>query len=563
VPKVTINDRTVEVQAGTNLIDAGVKVGVQIPHYCYHPRLTVVGQCRMCLVEVWDNGKKMPKLQAGCSTQVMKDGMVVRTDTPEVAEAQKGMMEFFLINHPLDCPICDQAGECGLQDYSFKHGVAFSRFRFEDKRTYPGRERIPLGSNVILNMNRCIQCTRCVRFTQEISKTSELGFFNRGARAEIGTFPGKPLENHLSTCVVDICPVGALTSTRFRFAERVFYLDKKPSLCTGCEVGCNVTIEHRRGKIKRYKPRFNPEVNDYWMCDYGRSTFERFQGTPRLDTVRARAEGSTNGAGLVPAGWKEALDLVARRLRSRLDDRPVAFLGSAFLTVEEAYLFAKLADAVGSPHRSVPVDLGPTWTIPNLKGGIAGTEAAPNRRGAELAGLTPGTSSDEILDHDELLLGDGAARCSVLIVCDSDFGRAAWTPETVERLRRAETLIVFGWADTPLAKAADAVFPVPVHAEKDGTFVNVEHRLQKFEAAFPGPGQVRPLVEVLVDLLSRFDPSWGRLTTAAVFDRLAAEIPAFAGITWATIPATGTTLNVPGARARLDSTDAERVQETT
>ncbi|MDP9122479.1 MAG: 2Fe-2S iron-sulfur cluster-binding protein, partial [Acidobacteriota bacterium] len=225
MPKVTIDDRTVEVEAGTNLVEAAFKAGVQIPHYCYHPRLSIVGQCRMCLVKI----EGMGKLQAGCSTQVVKDGMVVRTDLPEVKEAQQGMMEFLLINHPLDCPICDQAGECGLQDYSFKHGVAFSRFQFEDKRTYPGRERIPLGANVMLNMNRCIQCTRCVRFTQEIAKTGEIGFFNRGARTEIGTFPGKQLDNPLATCVVDVCPVGALTSTRFRFAERVFYLDKKPS----------------------------------------------------------------------------------------------------------------------------------------------------------------------------------------------------------------------------------------------------------------------------------------------------------------------------------------------
>jgi NADH-quinone oxidoreductase subunit G len=399
-------------------------------------------------------------------------------------------------------------------------------------------------------MNRCIQCTRCVRFTQEISKTAELGFFNRGARAEIGTFPGKPLENHLSTCVVDICPVGALTSTRFRFAERVFYLDKKPSLCTGCEVGCNITVEHRRGKIKRYKPRFNPEVNDYWMCDYGRSTFERYFNTPRLAAVRGSA-----------MGWKEALDLVARKLRARSSEGTVAFLGSPFLTVEEAYLFAKLADAVSSPHRSVPVDLGPEWTIPNLKGGITGREAAPNRRGAELAGLTPGSGTGTVLDHDELLLGDGAAQCEVLVVCDSDFGRAAWTPETVERLRRARFLVVFGWADSPLAKAADAAFPVPTHTEKNGTYVNAEYRLQRFEAAYPPPGQVRPLVEVLIDLLARFEPSWARLTVPAVFDQLAGEIPAFAGITWESLPATGTTLNVPGARARLDAISAERVAE--
>jgi NADH-quinone oxidoreductase subunit G len=574
VPKVTINDRTIEVEAGTNVIEAGVKVGVQIPHYCYHPRLSVVGQCRMCLVEVAVNGKKMPKLQTACSTAAT-DNMEVRTDTPEVREAQKGMMEFFLINHPLDCPICDQAGECGLQDYSFKHGVAYSRYQFEDKRTYPGRERIPLGPNVILNMNRCIQCTRCVRFTHEVSKTGELGFFNRGARTEIGTFPGKQLDNPLSTCVVDVCPVGALTSTRFRFAERVFYLDKKPSICTGCDVGCNVTIEHRRGDIKRYKPRFNPEVNDYWMCDYGRSTFERYKTIPRLRSCRVRGDDGLETVG----GWKEALDLVHRRLRMRTSEGAVAFLGSGYLTNEEAWLAARLADYAGSHHRSVPVDLGAGWTIPNLKGGITGTELAPNRRGAELLGMRPGagTELDEtlggvphrsngkekrrILDQDELLLGDGASKCAVLVVLDSDFGRAAYTPEVVERLRRAQFLVVLGWADSPLAKVADVALPVSTHAEKDGTFVNAEWRVQRFNAAFPAPGQTRATVEVLSELLGRFEAKWAGLTADKVFNRIGSEVPAFAGLTWQTLPATGSALHVPGANPMMSETTAETLPE--
>ena len=562
MPKVTINDRTVEVEAGTNLVEAGLKVGVQIPHYCYHPRLTVVGQCRMCLVKV----EGMPKLQAACSTPVAKDGMVVRTDVPEVEEATKGMMEFFLINHPLDCPICDQAGECGLQDYSFKHGVAYSRFQYDDKRTYPGRERIPLGANVILNMNRCIQCTRCVRFTQEIAKTGDLGFFNRGARTEIGTFPGKELNNPLSTCVVDICPVGALTSTRFRFAERVFYLDKKPSICTGCDVGCNITMEHRRGDIKRYKPRFNPEVNDYWMCDYGRASFERYKQVPRLATCRVREQDGT----FAPLGWKEALDLLHKRLRASQGD--TAFLGSGYLTNEEAYLFARLADLAGSPHRSVPVDPGAGWTIPNLKGGITGTELAPNRRGAELVGLGPGSNLDDTaggngtrrpLDHDDLLLGDGAAGVDVLVVCDSDFARAAYTPETVERLRRARFVVVFGWADSPIARVADLCLPVATHAEKDGTFVNAEWRVQRFTAAFPSPGQVRPAIEILGDLLSRWEPRWAGLSASAVFNRIAAEVPAFVGLQWGSLPATGASLNVPEARPMMSEAAAESTPEIT
>ncbi len=238
-------------------------------------------------------------------------------------------------------------------------------------------------------MNRCIQCTRCIRFTQEVAGTGELGFFNRGARVEIGTFPGKELSNPLATCVVDICPVGALTSTRFRFAERVWYLDKKPSLCTGCEVGCNITMEHRRGDIKRYKPRFNPEVNDYWMCDYGRASFERYKTVPRLV--------STRGA----SSWKDALDKVHQGLldangSDQGKGGDIAVLGSGYLTTEEAWLFGKLGDAVGAKSRSVPVDVGPERTIPNLKGPTGRsrgarwprTAGAPSSRGWKRPGWT-------------------------------------------------------------------------------------------------------------------------------------------------------------------------------
>jgi NADH dehydrogenase/NADH:ubiquinone oxidoreductase subunit G len=233
-------------------------------------------------------------------------------------------------------------------------------------------------------------------------------------------------------------------------------------------------------------------------------------------------------------------------------------LGSGFLTCEEAYLFGKLADLLGAANRVVPVDVGPERTIPNLKGGITGREAAPNRRGAELAGLAP---RDGALTAEELLLGDGASRCGALIVCDSDFSNVAHSAETVERLRRAKLLVVFGWADTPLAKAADIFLPVSHHGEKDGTFVNVEWRLQRFQRAFPPPGQVRPAVEVLSDLLSRFDAGWANLSAGAVFDRLAAELPAFAGLSWHGVPATGAALHVPEAHPRLADAAAETARE--
>ena len=527
MPKVTIDERTIEVAAGTNLVEAALEVGVQIPHYCYHPRLSVVGQCRMCMVEV----EGMPKLQAACSTPVVRDGMVVRTQSPAAAEAQRAIMEFLLINHPLDCPICDQAGECGLQDYSFKHGQAFSRFRFEEKRVFPEKERIPLGPTVMLNMNRCIQCTRCVRFTEEISRTGEIGFFQRGANTEIGTVPGRPLDNPLSTCVVDICPVGALTSTRFRFAERVWYLDKKPSLCTGCDAGCNITLEHRRGSIKRYKPRFNPAVNDYWMCDHGRASHESYREEQRLLTPLVR-----RGGELAAAGWKDAVDILFQGLRAKRADGAVAILGSGFLTTEEAFLLARLAALLETPHRSIWVDSGPPRRIPNPQGGVVGRDAAPNRRGAELAGLVPGV---EGMDAETLLLEDGADRCSALFVADSAFGKAARDPKVVDRLRKARFLAVMGWADTPLARAADLVLPTATHAEREGSFVNVQGRLQRFERAFPAPPQVRPALELLAELLARFDPQWASVTTATAFDLLAEEVAIFDGLRWATLPAEG------------------------
>ena len=531
MPEVTIDGRTIEVERGTTLIEAALKVGVQIPHYCYHPRLSIVGQ----LPHVPGRGRGHAQAADRLHHPGDDGRHEVVVDDPEVKEAQRGMMEFLLINHPLDCPICDQAGECGLQDYSFEHGQAFSRFRYEEKRTYPGRERIPLGPTVVLNMNRCIQCTRCIRFTDEVSGTSELGFFQRGARTEIGVFPGKVLDNDLSTCVVDICPVGALTSTRFRFAERVWYLDKKPSICTGCDAGCNITLEHRRGVIRRYKPRFNPDVNDYWMCDHGRTTFEPYVAAgARLESPRH----NTNGE---PAAtdWSQVLKAANQALLAAAGDGRIAFLAGGDLSTEEAFLLARLADAVRSPHRAVHVDAGPERAIPNLHGGLRGSETAPNRRGAELAGLVPGAGGVGAAD---LVAGEAAAGCAVLVVA-GDLGRAADDPATVERLRAARALVVLGWRDSALARAADLALPLATHAESEGTFVNSQRRLQRFVRAFPPAGQALSGVEALGALLRGFEPDLpDPLSPAQVFDRLAAAVPELAGLELAALPPFGAVL---------------------
>lgn len=514
MPIVTIDGLSVEVEAGTNLIEAARKVGIQIPHYCYHPRLSVVGQCRMCLVKL----AGIPKLQTACSTPVTKDGMVVQFDDDEVKEALEGVMEFLLINHPLDCPICDQAGECGLQDYSFKHGQAFSRFPYKEKRTYPGRERIPLGPTVVLNMNRCIQCTRCIRFTEEISKTGELGFFQRGARTEIGVFPGMELDNPLSGNVVDICPVGALTSKDFRFAERVWYLEKTPSICTGCDIGCNITLEHRSGDIKRYKPRFNPEVNDYWMCDYGRLSHRRYKEYERLLTPRRR----TRNGEMAPCSWDEALAEIHQLLSDRSAKTPdsATIIGSGFLSTEEAYLLRRLADSLDIQNRYVWVDAGPERIIPTAKGDSRGSDCAPNRRGALLAGL--GTSSSP--SDREFVAGREFEKCSVLLIADSNFGKAANEAQFVEELRKVDTLIVFGWADTRLARAADIALPLATPAETSGSYVNAYGRIQRFEKAYAPVEGAKDGVTVFADLLSRFDENWTANDTATVLREMVRDL---------------------------------------
>jgi len=281
--KVTIDGTEVEVQDGINVIEAAKAVDVHVPHFCYHPSLTVVGQCRMCLVEV----EGMPKLQAGCSTNV-RDGMKIWVWNEKVEKARQGQMEFLLINHPLDCPICDKAGECPLQDYSFNYGTVESRYG-EVKRTYPGMDRTPIGPHVLQNMNRCIHCTRCIRFCQEITGTSELAFFKRGASTEVGVFPGTPIDNWMSACVTDLCPTGALTTREFRFESRVWNLESTESVCNGCDVGCNIFIGHRNGQVFRYRPRVNPDVNDHWLCDYGRFSYERYD-TDRVVVPKLRNE---------------------------------------------------------------------------------------------------------------------------------------------------------------------------------------------------------------------------------------------------------------------------------
>lgn len=273
--KVTINGKEIEVPQGKNLVDAAKDAGVNIPHYCYHPGLSIAGQCRMCLVELEGN----PKLQIACNTKC-SDGMKVHTDNEKVSSAVQSSLEMHLINHPIDCPICDQAGECGLQDYYMKHGKYHSEMHEEKVHK---EKVVDLGDHVVLDKERCILCSRCVRFTQEVSKTNDFGIFQRGDRSVIGTYGDAPLKGNYQLNTVDICPVGALTSKDFRFEQRVWFLDETDSVCGGCSKGCNVSVHHKKGKhIYRLKPRHNEAINGYWMCDKGRYTYKNANYDKRL-----------------------------------------------------------------------------------------------------------------------------------------------------------------------------------------------------------------------------------------------------------------------------------------
>jgi NADH-quinone oxidoreductase subunit G len=465
--KITIDGIEVEVQEGINCIEAAKAADIHVPHFCYHPSLSVVGQCRMCLVEI----EGMPKLQAGCSTTV-KDGMKIHVWNEKVDEARKGQMEFLLINHPLDCPICDKAGECPLQDYSFNYGTVTSRYG-EFKRTYPGMDRTPIGPHVVQNMNRCIHCTRCIRFTTEISGTSELAFFKRGASTEVGVFPGTPLDNWMSACVTDVCPTGALTTREFRFESRVWNLESAESVCNGCDVGCNIFIGYRQGQIFRYRPRVNPEVNDHWLCDFGRFSYERYD-TDRVVVPKVRTEDDYLGI----STWSEALEAIGNAVNGATK---TAAIFSANMTNEEAWLAKELFVEKMGASAGVMVDTIEPIKMKSRTEWLLGTQAAPNYRG--VAATLGGSSIENLLTN-------GADGIDVLFVTDAMFSERAKDPVVVANLRKAKFLVVMSWdANHPLNDVADVLLPSTIHAEKEGTFTNLQGRVQRIHQAYPPKGQ--------------------------------------------------------------------------
>lgn len=521
MPKLTIDGRGVEVPAGTNLIEAARRLGIEVPHYCYHPGLSIAGQCRLCMVEI----EKSPRPQIACNT-VATDGMVVRTDTPDVREVRKSMMEFHLINHPLDCPVCDQAGECWLQIYYMQHGLYDPRM-VDEKVHKP--KAVPIGPHVILDAERCILCSRCVRFCDEVTGTGELGIFHRADHSEIGLFPGKELSNPYSGNVIDICPVGALTDRDFRFAVRVWYLDRAKSVCPGCARGCSIEIHynvrrphHNQGRrIARLKPRENPEVNRWWICDAGRYGFG-FIDDPSRFLSPSRREGPKTEE----ISWEEALPLVVERLRQYAHDE-IGILASPQMANEDLFLLKRLATHLGIRHldfRVPPREPGYEDRI------LIKADKNPNSRGAELIGLLP---RDGGLDAYGMIQAARARRLKCLWVFHHDLTRAAWREaEVLEALLAVECLIFQGSNQNGVSPHAHLVLPSATYAESEGTFTNFEGRVQRFRKAMEPLGESLADWEILARIAAAVGLEHRSARTEDLFRALAQAVPAFSGMSY-------------------------------
>ena len=548
--KVTVNGRAIDVPrttpdpvsgkpVPTTMIQACNLAKVEIPHYCYHPKLPVAGNCRMCLVEFGlpamgpdrtpitnPDGtpriNKMPRPAIACATPV-SPGMEIYTDTPNVKQMREAVLEFLLINHPLDCPICDQAGECKLQEYSVEYGQSQSRF-VETKVHKP--KAVDLGPRIMLDDERCILCTRCIRFTRDIAGDDKLGIINRGSYNTIATYPGTRFDNNYTLNTVDICPVGALTSKDFRFKMRVWFLKETKSVCTSCGTGCNIIIGSRENKVHRYEPRENEAVNACWMCDAGRLNYKWIGRDDRLREVSKQ-----NAAGaLERTTWSTARSEIADRLKQTAAGS-LAIVASARQTNEELYLLSKLAK-----HSSAITD-----SVPRFGEGdqlLVNEDKNPNSNGARLIGIAADPMGSRLAKIAEGIR-DGTIK--TLVVFGEDVTKHGISTELLAKL---ELLIVSDIFPNETTKLAHYLLPGCAHAEKRGTFTNVKGRVQRFWKAVEAPGEAKPEWEMLHELVFNMTSQGGFASMEGLFNQMATEVPAFSGLTWAEVGDAGVSVQI-------------------
>jgi NADH-quinone oxidoreductase subunit G len=518
------------------MLQACSLAGVEVPHYCYHPKLPIAGNCRMCLVEFGTpvigpdrkpvlNPDGTPKISQSvlpyepstargaiaCATPI-SPGMEIYPNSPATKQMREAVLESLLVNHPLDCPICDQAGECKLQEYSVDHGQSASRFA-EEKVHKP--KQVDLGPRIMLDDERCILCSRCIRFSRDIAGDDALGFADRGSHSALTRYPGKAFDNNYTLNTVDICPVGALTSKDFRFQMRVWFLKESKSLCASCGTGCNIIISSREEKVYRFEPRENDAVNSCWMCDYGRLNYKWINREDRLTEV----EGSKTGR-LDPAGaWSRALAEIIEILNKT---RPgsAAIIASARQTNEELFLLKCLAAKLEAV----------TDTIPRAGQGdrlLLNADRNPNSTGARLIGLAPERPGSNLAR----IASDIANEIvKTLIVFGEDVTKVGLGQNLLGKL---DMLIVSDILPNKTTEMAHYLLPGCAHAEKRGSFVNVKGRVQRFMQSVQPKGNARAEWEFLHELAQGVAGLPDVSSIEGAFNQMAADVPAFNGLTWA------------------------------
>ena len=512
MPKLTINGQEVELPAGTNLIEAAKAIGAEIPHFCYHPGLSVAGNCRMCLVEI----EKAPKLQIACNTTV-GEGMVVLTDSDKVKKARAGVMEFLLLNHPIDCPICDCAGECYLQDYYMDHDLKASRLEEPKNKKEKAQD---IGPHVMLDKERCVLCSRCVRFTDEVSKTHELGIFGRGSTEEIGLAPGMKLDNAYSGCVVDLCPVGALTDKEFRFKSRPWFLKETETVCAGCSLGCNIVLNtntnpyNKVGQDRAYRmfPRENRQVNDWWMCDEGRYTY---QGIDKGRKLSASMKGQT-----VTLDYALAQAVLELKPLLEAGADKIAFLLSPQLTNESLFAWKWLASTLGVSQVEAGDDLKATGAS---DGYLIQADKNPNSRGA--ADLRLGLR-EGVLGGKAMLAAAKAGLYTAIVVVGPDLGDSL----CAELAAKAKLIGLHTHAHSADRHYAYD-FALAHYAEQEGSFTNVKGRVQRVRKALAPLGESQPAWTYAFYLAEALGKTAPATDAAGLFKLLAAETPGYTGLT--------------------------------
>jgi NADH-quinone oxidoreductase subunit G len=509
---VTIEGRQTSVPEGTSILEAAKTVGVLIPHYCYHPGLPVAGVCRMCLVEV----EKAPKLAPACATSVA-EGQVVHVHSDKSLDARKGVLELLLINHPLDCPICDQSGECELQDYTFQEGRKDSRYR-EPKRFNPMED---FGGDVVYVPNRCILCTRCVRFMDDVAQDPVLNVSERGDRAVIGKFEGEDLTHAWAGNVVDLCPVGALLSKDFLNKARAWELDRSASVCPNCTQGCNTMLETRDNMVVRMRPRPNDEVNEYFMCDYGRLNYRWINRQDRLRSPMVRVDGA-----LVAAEWDQAIASAVETFRGRRVFAQV----SPNASNETMFLVSQIIQNAGGTA-AYRVETGPEAPLPGVEDLALRRDRAANVRGAELFGMR----------RVERPL-DGIQKGDLLLVVDDELDGVA-----ADALALAGEIVVIGTVLPPVLNHAAAALPIANFAEEEGTFTNIRGRVQRFLQARQAPGAARPSWSAVAAILSAAGEDADYFLASDVFTALTASHGAFSGMSYDALGLRGVSTAVESA----------------